>query len=75
MKIVPKGHRRADDASEVENGPKNANEFALLVLGGIRKHKRTLRRPQKTRADTEVCAGGQNEGANIGVEVICAAGA
>jgi hypothetical protein len=46
MEVPAQGNGSADDPTQIKDGPKNANGFALLILSGIRKHERSLGSPK-----------------------------
>lgn len=71
VKVLSERDRRAYDAAEVEYGPKDADEFALLVFGGVGEHQRTLRGPQQTCADPEYAACGDDKPTCVFMNVDC----
>ena len=70
VKVVPQGNGCADDTAEVEDGPEYGDEHALLVLGGICEHERSLCGPEKAGTDAQVGAGGEDKGTLICVDVV-----
>jgi len=72
MEILSKRYRSADDGTHIEDAPENANEFALLALGGVGQHQGALSRPKKARADSKDCASSNNESSSVRVNIHCA---
>jgi hypothetical protein len=47
MEISTQRNGSTNDPTQIKNGPENANEFAFLILSGIRKHERSLCSPKQ----------------------------
>jgi hypothetical protein len=51
VEIRPKGHRGANDTSQVKDSPKVTNERPLLSLGRVCHHQGSLSRPHQGRTN------------------------
>ena len=69
MKILAERHTRADDAAQIEDRPKDADELALLALGRVAKHERALGRPEQAGAHAEDAPRANDEAACVGMNV------
>ena len=70
VRVVSQRDGRSDDTTEIEYGPEDADELALLVLGGIGEHERALSRPEETGADAEIGTRSEDEPTGIWVNVV-----
>lgn len=69
MEVLAERDSRANDGSQVEDGPEDTDENTLLLLRGVRKHQGALRSPKQTRTNALDGTCSQNEGTCLGVDV------
>ena len=69
MEVLAEGDCRAYDPTQVEDGPKDTNEKALLVLRWICQHERALCSPEQAGTDTKDGACDNYEGTSMWVDV------
>jgi len=72
MEILSKRYRSADDGTQIEDAPENANESALLALGSVRQHQGTLSCPEKACADSKDCTSRDDERSSVRMSIHCA---
>jgi hypothetical protein len=61
MEIPTQRNGSTNDPTQIKNGPENADEFALLILSGIRKHERSLCSPKQARTNAKYSPGRDDE--------------
>lgn len=69
VKVLAEGHRRPDYTAQVEDGPEDADELPLLILGGVRQHQRTLSRPEQAGADAQNGSCTNDKAAGVGMDI------
>jgi hypothetical protein len=61
MVVLSERNGGTNDITEVEDGPKNGDELALLALSRIRQHERALSSPEQSSANAEESSGDDDE--------------
>jgi hypothetical protein len=61
MEIPSQGNCSTDNPTQIKDGPENSDKFALLILSGIRKHKRSLGSPKQASTEAKYSPGRNNE--------------
>lgn len=69
MEVLAKGYSRAYDTTQIEDGPEDTDEKALLVLRWICQHKRALCSPKQAGTDTKDGTCNNHEGAGMWMDV------
>lgn len=69
MEIPSQGNCSTHNPTQIEDGPENADKFALLILSGIRKHERSLGCPKQASTEAKYGPGGNNETPGILMDV------
>lgn len=69
MEIPTQRNGSANDPTQIKNGPENANEFALLILSGIRKHERSLCSPKQASTKPKYSPGRDHETPGVLMDV------
>ena len=69
MEIPSQGNCSTDNPTQIKDGPKNPDEFAFLILSGIRKHERSLGSPEQASTEAKYSPGRNNETCGILMDV------
>jgi hypothetical protein len=65
MEIPSQGNCSTDNPTQMKDGPENRDEFALLILSGIRKHERSLGSPKQASTEAKYSPGRNNETSGV----------
>jgi hypothetical protein len=69
VEIPSQGNCSTNNPTQIEDRPENADEFALLILSGIRKHERSLGGPKQTSTEAKYSPGRNNETSRVLMDV------
>ncbi len=69
MEIPSQGNCSTDNPTQIKNGPKNRDGFALLILSGICKHERSLGSPKQASTEAKYSPGRNNETSGVLMDV------
>ena len=53
VKVLAEGNRRSDNSAQIEDGPEDRDELALLALSRVCEHERPLRGPEEAGTDAQ----------------------